>query len=229
MVVSVQCLTTSVDMMINILHKLLSTGTVAAKVDTEEVLSGVPEGSKACMVNHIKDMVHPHRRVTTNIQPLQQTLVRSHSSTPHLVGIALLREVLVVMDALGRHNRRNILSSIPALVLPITVAYLTCLGVLSQPIRGRTQGSAPTLAANKAATMTHFATMVNRRKYLVVLVLLWASLEDVPDLLQMCQVRQDCHNLKHKVKVRVNKVTVDTWATRCMVSRPRSTVEALEA
>lgn len=157
-------------MMINILHKLLSTGTVAAKADTEEVLSEVPEGSKACMVNHIKDMGRPHRRVTTNIQPLQRTLVRSHSSTLHLVGIALLREVLVVMDALGRHNHQNTLSSIPALVLRIMVACLTCLGVLSQPIRGRTQGSALTLA-NKAATMTHFATMVNRRKYQVVPVL----------------------------------------------------------
>lgn len=45
----------------------------------------------------------------------------------------------------------------------------------------------------------------------------------------MCQVRQDCHSLKDKVTVRVNKVTVDIWATRCMVSRVRNMVEALEA
>ena len=54
-------------MMISILHTLLSTGTVAAKADMEEVLSEVPEGSKACMVNHIKGMGHPHRRATTTM------------------------------------------------------------------------------------------------------------------------------------------------------------------
>ena len=165
MVVSVQCLTTSVDMMINILHKLLSMGTVAAKADTE-VLSEVPEESKACMVNHIKDTGRPRKRVTTSIQRPQRTLVHSHSSTLHLVEIAPLREVSVVMGALGRHNHQNILSSIRALVLAIMVACLTYLGVLSQPIKGRPQVLALTLA-NKAATTTHFATMVNRRKYLV--------------------------------------------------------------
>lgn len=41
----------------------------------------------------------------------------------------------------------------------------------------------------------------------------------------MCQVRQDCHNLKGRVKVRVNKATLDTWATRCMVSRAHNMVE----
>lgn len=45
----------------------------------------------------------------------------------------------------------------------------------------------------------------------------------------MCQARQDCHNRKAKAKVRANKATVDTWATKCMVSRARSTVEAQEA
>lgn len=45
----------------------------------------------------------------------------------------------------------------------------------------------------------------------------------------MCQVRQDCHKRKGKVKVRASKATVDTWATRCMVSRARNTVEAQEA
>lgn len=170
MVVNVQCLTTSVDMMINILHKLLSTGTVAAKAVTEEVLSEVPEGNKACMVNHIKDMELPHKRVTTSIQHLQQTLGRSHSSTLRLVEIAPLREVLVVMAALGRHNHRNILSSIPALALAIMVACLMCLGVLSQPTKGRPLVLALTLA-NKAATTTHFAHMVNRRKSLVAPVL----------------------------------------------------------
>ena len=153
-------------MMINILHKILSTGTVAAKADTEEVLSEVPEGSKACMVNHIRDMGRPRKRAMTSIQRLQRTLVRSHSSTLHLVEIAPLLEVSVVMGAPGRHNHRNTLSSIPALVLAITVACLTCLGVLSLPTRGRTQDSALTLA-NKPATTTHFATMVNHRKYLV--------------------------------------------------------------
>ena len=157
-------------MMISILHKLLSTGTVVAKADTEEVPSPVPEGSKACMVNHIKGMGRPHRQVTTSIQPLQRILVRSHSSTLHLVETALLREVLVIMGALGRRNHRNTLSSILALVLAIMVACLTYLGVLSQTIRARAQVLALTWA-NKAATTTHFATMVNRPKYRVAPVL----------------------------------------------------------
>ena len=45
----------------------------------------------------------------------------------------------------------------------------------------------------------------------------------------MCQARQDCRNRKGRAKVRANKATVDTWATRYMVSRARSTVEAQEA
>ena len=46
----------------------------------------------------------------------------------------------------------------------------------------------------------------------------------------MCQVRQHCHSRKDKdkVKVRVNKVTVDTWAIRCTVNRVRISVEAQE-
>lgn len=43
----------------------------------------------------------------------------------------------------------------------------------------------------------------------------------------MCQVRRDCHNPKGKV--RVNKVTLDIMATRCMVSRARNMLEAQEA
>lgn len=154
-------------MMISILHKLLSTGTVEAKADTEEVPSGVPEESKACMVSHIKGMGRLHRRAMTSIQPLQRTPVRSPSNTRHLVETALLPEVLVTMGALGRHNRQRILSNIPELVLPIMVACLTCLGVLSRTIRGRTRGLAPT-SASKAAMTILFATMGILRKYLVV-------------------------------------------------------------
>ena len=44
----------------------------------------------------------------------------------------------------------------------------------------------------------------------------------------MCQVRPDCHNPKGKVKARANKDMVDTWATRCMVSRAPNTAEAQE-
>ena len=153
-------------MMISILHKILSTGTVAAKADTEEDLSEVAEGSKACMVNHIKGMGRPHRRAMTSIQPLQRTLVRLHNSTRHLVETALLPEVLVVMCARGRRSHRRILSSFPALVLAITVARPTSSGALSQTTKGRTRDLALTLA-NRAATTTHFATLVIRRKYLV--------------------------------------------------------------
>ncbi len=43
----------------------------------------------------------------------------------------------------------------------------------------------------------------------------------------MCQVSRDCHNLsKDKVW---DKATVATWATKCMGSRARSTVEVQEA
>ncbi len=143
---------TSVDMMISILHKILSTGTAAAKADTEEVLSVVPEGSKPCMVNRIKGMGRPHRRAMTSIPPLQRTLVRLHSSTRHLVETALLLEGWVIMDALGRRNHRRTLSNFPALWLATMVARLTCLGVLSPIIRGKIRELAPTLAIRAATT-----------------------------------------------------------------------------
>ena len=56
MVVNVRCLTTSVDMMINILHKILSSGMVAAKADTVEDHLEVLAASKGCMDRPIKDM-----------------------------------------------------------------------------------------------------------------------------------------------------------------------------
>ena len=56
MVVNVRCLTTSVDMMINILHKILSSGMVAAKADTVEVHLEVLAASKGSMDRPIKDM-----------------------------------------------------------------------------------------------------------------------------------------------------------------------------
>lgn len=215
-------------MMISILHKLLSTGTVAAKVGMEEVLSEVPGGSKACMVNHIKGTGRTLRRRTTSIQHLQRIRAHSHSNTRHLAETALLLEVSATLGGLGRRNRRITLSNIPGLVLVIMVACLMCLGVLSRPIRGRIRVLALTWS-NRAATMIHFAIMVIRPKCLVAPVLRWASLEDVLDLLRMRQVKQDCHNLKRKVKARANKATVDTWAIRCMVSMAHNTVEAQEA
>ena len=49
----------------------------------------------------------------------------------------------------------------------------------------------------------------------------------------MCRVRQYCHSPKGKVKVKVkakaNKVTVGTWAIRCMVSRVHNTGGGREA
>ena len=125
-------------MMISILHKLLSTGMVAAKGGMEEVLLEVREASKACMVNHIKGMGRPPRRAMISIQrPLQMP---SHSSTHPLVGTALLPEISATMRVLGRHNHPKILSSIPALVLAITVTCLTSLAVLSRISQGKTRG-----------------------------------------------------------------------------------------
>ena len=157
-------------MMISILHKLISTGMVAAKVGMEEVLSEVLEGSKACMVNLIKGMARPHRRATTSIQPLQRTQVPSHSSTRHLAETALLPEVSATMGALGRHSQPRTPSNFRALVLATIVAYLMYLGVPIRTSRGRIRGSL-LIWVNRAATTTKFATLVIRPKYLVVQVL----------------------------------------------------------
>lgn len=157
-------------MMISILHKLLSTGTVAAKAGMEEVHSEVLAASKACMVNHIKVTGRPPRRATTSIQPLQRPRVHSHSSTLHLAETAPLLEVSAIMRVLGRHNHRTTLSSIPELVPATMVACLMYLGALSRPTRGRPRGLAPTWA-NRAVTTTHFAIMVIRPRYLVAPVL----------------------------------------------------------
>ena len=215
-------------MMISILHKLLSTGTVAAKGDMEEVLLGAAEESRACMGNHIRGTGLLHRQTTTTIQLLQRTRVHSHSSTRHPVERALLPEDSVLMGVLGRRNHRRTLSNFPALELATMVAFLMCLGALNRTTRDRIQGLALTWA-NRAVAMTRSATMVIRPKYLVAPVLRQASPEDVLDLLQMCLVRQDCHNPKGKAKVKVNKATVDTWAIRFMVSKVRSMEEAQEA
>ena len=212
-------------MMTNILHKLLSTGTVEVRVDMEEVLLEAPEGSRVCMANRIKGMEPPHRRAMTSIQPLQQTQVPLHSSTRHLVETALLQEVSVIMAVRGPRNHPRPLSNIPALVLATIVPCLMCLGVLSRISRGRTRGLVPTWV-NRVVTRTRFAIIVTRPKDLVVQALRWASPEDVPDLLQMGQVRQHCHSRKDKVQVRASKVTVDIWAIRCMVSRVHISVEA---
>ena len=132
-------------MMISILHKLLSMGTVAVKPDTGEVLSEVPEENKACMVNHIKDMGRPHRPAMTRIQPLRRTRVRSDTSTRHLAERALLPEVSAAMGVLGRHNHRRMLSSILAPVPATTVVCLMYLGKgLSRPTKAKTRELAPT-------------------------------------------------------------------------------------
>ena len=128
-------------MMISILHKLLSTGTVATKADMEEVPLEAPEGSKECTVNHIKGMGRPHRQVTTTTRPLLPTQVPSHSSTRHLVEIALLPADSAIMGVLGRHSHPRIHSSILVLVGATIVACLMYLGALSRPIRGRTRDS----------------------------------------------------------------------------------------
>ena len=154
-------------MMINILHKLLSTGTVAAKAGTVEVLLGEPEVSRGCMVNHIKGMGHPHRRATTSIQHLRQTQVLLHSSTPHLVGTALLPEASATMGVQGQHNRPRILNSFPALVPATITAYLMYLGAPSRTSRGKTRGSV-LIWVNRVGTRTKFAILAIRPKYLVV-------------------------------------------------------------
>ena len=217
---------TPVGMMINILHKLLSMGTVAARAVMEGVLLEVPGESKACMVNHIKGTGRPNKRATTSIRPLLRTRVPLHISTHLLVETVRLPEVSAAMGVQGRHSQRKTLSNIPALVLATMAACLMCLGVLSRAIKGRTPDSVPTWA-NRAVTTIHFAIIVTRPRGPMVPVLPWASLEDVQDLLQTSQVRQDCHS--RKGKVRASKATVVIWAIRCMVSRARSTVEAQEA
>lgn len=157
-------------MMISILHKILSTGTVAAKVVMGEVLLEVPEGSKACMVNHIKVMGRPHRRATTSIQRLQRMRVPSHSNTRHLVETVLLPRVSATMGVLGLRNHLKTLSNILALVLVTIIACLMCLGVLSRTSLGRTQGLVPTWV-NRVVATTNSATIPIRPKYLVVQVL----------------------------------------------------------
>ena len=154
-------------MMINILHKILSTGTVAAKAGMVEVLLGEPEVSRACMVNRIRGMGHPHRQATTSIRHLRRTQVLLHSSTPHPVGTALLPEASVTMGVLGQHNRPRILSSIPALVLATITAYLMCLGVPSPTSRGKVRGWVLTWV-NRVGTRTNFAILATRPKYPVV-------------------------------------------------------------
>ena len=158
-------------MMINILHKLLSTGTVAAKAGMVEVLLGEPEVSRACMVNRIKGMGHPHSRATTSIRHLRRMQVPLHSSIPHLVGTALLPEASATMGVLGQHNRPRIRSSTPALVLATITAYLMCLGAPSRTSRGRTRGSVLTWV-NRVGTRTKFAILAIRPKYPVVQALL---------------------------------------------------------
>ena len=157
-------------MMISILHKILSTGTVAAKVVMEEVLSEVPEGSKACMANPIKGMGRPHRRATISIQPLQRMRVPLHSSTRHLVETALPPRVSATMGVPGLRNHLTTLNNILALVQATIVAYLMYLGVPSRTSRGRIPGSVPTWV-NRVVTTTNSATMVIRPKYLAVQVL----------------------------------------------------------
>ena len=158
-------------MMISILHKLLSTGTVATKADMEEVPLEAREGSKECTVNPIKGMGRPHRQVTTTTtRPLLPTQVPSHSSTRHLVEIALLPAVSAIMGVLDRHSHPRIHSNILALVGATIVACLMYLGALSRPIRGRTRDSV-LIWASRAATTTHFATMVIHPKCLEVPVL----------------------------------------------------------
>ena len=157
-------------MTINILHTLLSTGTVAAKAGMEEVLLGGLEGSKACMVNHIKGMGQIHRQAMTSTLPLLRTRVLSHSNTHHLVEKAPILEVSATMGVPGRHSHPRTLSNIPALVLATILACLMFLGVLSQPIRGRIRGLALTWA-NRAVTTIRFAAMAIHPRCLVVPVL----------------------------------------------------------
>ena len=219
---------TPVDMMINILHKLLSTGTVAAKAGTVEVLLGEPEASRACMVNHIKRMGHPHRRATISIRHPQPTQVLLLNSTPHPVGTALLpEEASAIMAVLGQHKRPRIPSSIPALAPATTTAYLMSLGAPSRTSRGKTRGLVLTWV-NRMGTRTKSAISAIRPKYPVVQALPWANPEDDLDPRRMRQARQHCHSRKDKVKVKANKVTVDTWAIRCTVNRVPISVEAQE-
>lgn len=156
-------------MMTSILHKILSTGTVAAKVVMGEVLLEVPEGSKACMVNHIKGTGRPHRRATSSIPPLQRMRAPSHSNTRHLVETALLPRFLATMGVLGLRNHPTTLSNILALVLATMVACLMYLGVPSRISQRRIRGLVPTWV-NRVVMRTKSATIAIRPKYLAVQV-----------------------------------------------------------
>lgn len=93
MVESVRCLTTSVDMMTSILHKIISTGTVAAKLDMEGVPLEALEASKACMDNPTKGMECLPRLPMINTPRLQQMLEHLVNNTRLLAEIALPQEV----------------------------------------------------------------------------------------------------------------------------------------
>ena len=221
MAASVRCSTTFVDMMNIILHKILSSGTVAARVDMEEVLLEVVQESKGRM-----DSTNIIRRPLMNsTRPLRQTTEDSILMFRHLVGIALLQEVSVTMDALVRHSQRRIPSNtlvvvVVVVVQVITAAYLTCLGVRNLATRDRVQALEFTWAS-KAVMKTQLAAMAIPRKCLGAQVLHSDNLVDVLDQPQMLPAEEFYHPL---VRIRANRATAVIWAISCMASKDRSMV-----
>jgi len=137
---NVRCLTTFVDMKTNILHKILSSGTEAARVDTEEGRLEAPVESKGCMGSHINLTGCLHKHPTISIPPLQLMRVLSVSNS-----LQLLLEIalpLVITDVLDLRNLQKILNSSEPLGRVITAACLTLLDVLSRGIQDKARVSA---------------------------------------------------------------------------------------
>lgn len=134
-----------VDMTINILHKTLSSGTEAAKADTEEVPLEARVESRECMASLNKGTACPHRHHTTiNTPAPQQTLAPLVNSILHPDGTVPPPEVLETLDALDLPNHRIALINLPVLEEVVMGMCLMCLDDLNQDTLGRTLGLAVT-------------------------------------------------------------------------------------
>ena len=175
--VSVPCLTTFVDMTINILHKTTSSGTEPTKADMEDPLAVVAE-SKACMVNLIKDTacLHIHPMINS-IQHLRRMRELLANNTRRLVGKVLLLEDWAIMDVLDPRSHRRILSNLALVVSVVMAMVVMYLDDLRRGSRDRIQVSELTVAS-KVETKTLFVAMATRPKYLEVQVRHPGSLEE---------------------------------------------------
>lgn len=122
------------------------------------------------------------------------------------------------MGALAQLILRRPLRNFLALVQTATAACLTFLAAPHLVSQGRVLDSA-LIWASKLATKTAMAIL---QRGLGVQALLMGNLVCVLDRQQMHQANQDCPHPKDRTKV--IKATVVTWASRCTVSKVRSTV-----